>query len=381
MPSQHLTNPRGSISSSSKSSSSSQLASTRYVHQYRALMDHQRKVFDEERELWLTERSELLGEIECLKAQLGQPRLSTSSQISSPKRRQGSGPNLSGFFGPSSTSSFSHTSTGDEFWRGAGGKSDAQATRTFSDPPSQSFQVGERLPSISENESPQSRRSLLTDSLSKANRPGISLASSGDIDGVTFKSSSFASSSDINMMTPQSPSPSRASPGTIPPPASEHDLAVECNTMHAGHTPLARGTSLHLDEIASATSSSPTTPTQPEIERPPHEPRASFVKPPHERSDSYFAGVIESQEEDPALNEPLGLGNRDESATQSFLQAVDLKLEEAAQKEDNQSRDIALADNSKGDSSISDQPVKDAGEPKLRIKRSMNFGTQLGSLH
>ena len=377
VPSQHTTNPRGSFASPPNTLSTSQLASTRYVYQYRALMDHQRKVFDEERDLWHTERSDLLEEISCLKARLGQAESSASSQVTSPTGRKESGASFSGFSGFSSASSTRHTSTGDEFWRGAGGKSNAQPTRTFSSPPHQPFNIGERLPSISENQSPPARRLLLTDSINGANRSRVpSVQTGGDIDGINFKSSSVTSSNGTKIMTPQSPSPLRTSPGTLPLPSSQLDPPVECNTIHAGHTPLARGTRYNTDGTASAIASSPTTPTQPEAERLPREPRASFVRPPSERSDSYFAGAAENRDEDHVLNEPLGLGNSDSSETQSFLEAVDSKLEEAAKSEGQAAR----AQSGNGAAPEQSALEHSEPEPKLRIKRSMNFGSQFGSL-
>ena len=384
LPSQHVTNPRGRITSPPNVSASSQLASTRYVHQYRALMDHQRRVFNEERELWHTERSDLLAEIEQLKARLRQFDGSASGEISSPNHRQDSGTDFQGLVGSSSNSSSRHTSTGDEFWRGAGGRSDAQPTRTFSDLPNQSHKNEERLPSISENEPPQARRSLLTASINEAINPRITSVLHGDdIDGITFKSSSLTSSYGTNIMRPQPPSPLHTSPGTLTLPASELAPLLECNTMHAGHTPLARGFRYNTDGSASAISSSPTTPTQPEEEKPPCEPRASFVRRPGERSDSYFTGAVLDQGEDPELNEPLGLGNRNTSETESFLEAVDSKLEEAARREDDESRGerkSATEDDSAGHGRAVEQPEHSEPEPKLRIKRSMNFGSQLGSL-
>jgi len=390
VPSQHTANtkdsfsppPNASSSSQPNLSSSSQLASTRYVHQHRALMDHQRKVFDEERDLWQIERSDLLDEISRLKAKLRQLEGSSTSRVISPTGRHESGTSFLGFSGLSSSSSSRHTSTGDEFWRGAGGKSDAQPTRTFSDLPTPLSKIGDRLPSISENELPRARRSLLTDCISGANKPrNPSIHSGADIDGVTFRSSSSASSSGASIMSPQSPSPLRTAPGSLPAPTPQLGVPIQCNTIHAGHTPLARGFGYNTDGSASAISSSTTTPTQPEIERPPHEPRASFVRPPRERSDSYFSGVSTNMNEDPQLNEPLGLGNRNPSETQSFLEAVDSRLTEVADSEDEQANNSAEGSRNGNGSALeqSASGYSDA-EPKLRIKRSMNFGSQFGSL-
>lgn len=382
VPSHHTANLRDSLSSLPNLSSSSQLASPGYVYQYRALMDNQRKVFDEERDLWQTERSDLLDEISRLKARLRQIEGSSSNRIQSPNGMHEPGTSFSGFSGFSSTSSSRHTSTGDEFWRGAGGKSDAQPTRTFSDPPNQLSRIGDRLPSISENESPRPRRSLLTDRISGANKArNPSIQSGADIDGITFRSSSSASSSGANVISPPSPSPLRTSLGSLPASTSPLSVPVDCNTRHAGHTPLARGFRYDTDGNASAKSSSPTTPTQPEVERFIHEPTASFVRPPTERSDSYFSGISTITNEDPQLNEPLGLGDRNTSETQSFLAAVDSRLTEVVNSEDEQANNNAEG-SPNGNGSAPKQSTSGSldTEPKLRIKRSMNFGSQFGSL-
>lgn len=382
VPTQHTANLRDSLSSPPIRPSSSQLASPSYVYQYRALMDNQRKVFDEERDLWQTERSDLLDEISRLKAKLRQIEGSSSNSASSPTGIHESGTSFLGFSGYSSTSSSRHTSTGDEFWRGAGGKSDAQPTRTFSDPPNQLSRIGDRLPSISENMSPRPRRSLLTDRISGANMGRTpSIQAGAGIDGVTFRSSSSASLSGATIISPHSPSPLRISPGSLPASTSPLSVPVDCNTRHAGHTPLARGSRYDTDGSASAISSSPTTPTQPEVERFIHGSTASFVRPPKERSDSYFSGISTIVNEDPQLNEPLALGDRNTFETQSFLAAVDSRLTEVVNSEDEQANNNAEGSRN-GNGSVPEQSTSESlgTEPKLRIKRSMNFGSQFGSL-
>lgn len=382
VPSQHTAHPRDSLSSPPNLSSLSQLASPRYVYQYRALMDNQRKVFDEERDLWQMERSDLLDEISRLKTRLRQVEGSSSNRIPSPTGMHEPGTSFLGFSGFSSTSSSRHASTGDEFWCGAGGKSDAQPTRTFSDTPTQLSRIEDRLPSISENEPPRPRRSLLTDRISGANRARKpSIQSGADIDGIIFRGSSSASSSGANIIPLQSSSPLRTSPGSLPASTSPLDVPVDCNTRHAGHTPLARGFRYDTDGSASAISSSPTTPTQPEVERFIQDPTASLVRPPRERSDSYFSGISTVTNEDPQLNEPLGLGDRNTSETQSFLAAVDSRLTEVVNSEDEQANNNAEG-NPNGNVSALKQSISESlgTEPKLRIKRSMNFGSQFGSL-
>ena len=111
------------------SSSIPQLASARYVRQFRAFLDHQRELFNEERALWQIERSELLDHIVQLEESLRQARNISSSQTS-PTGTSLSGRSFSNLSAASRSGNVG--GIGDEFWRGAGGKSDAQPTRVFS---------------------------------------------------------------------------------------------------------------------------------------------------------------------------------------------------------------------------------------------------------
>ncbi|KAL8828441.1 MAG: hypothetical protein Q9191_002580 [Dirinaria sp. TL-2023a] len=377
--SQHTANSRVSIASPpGRQPTTSQLASSRYVHQFRALLEHQRQVHEEERELWNTERSELLDEISKLREALRQ------AQLASPVGTQLPGASVSSVLG---TSSSRHTSTGDEFWRGAGGRSDAQPTRTFSETSHHSSAaIGERLPSIREQGSPQQpRRSLLTESINGSARPSVAQVQiPGELDGIRFKQSSFSSSSHTSCsgaseLAPHSPSPLSTSPTIGPHTSSQLGPPTDWNTKDAGHTPLARGSRYRTDGSTSAMDSSPTTPTVPETERFPSEPRPSAVRPPNERSDSYFSGVTDLQDEDPALSEPLNLSNSSSEKTQEFLKTLDSRLQEAAKASNDEltsSSDPNTAKNaSSKETSESSEP-----EPKLRIKRSMNFGAEFGKL-
>ena len=88
-----------------------------------------------------------------------------------------------------------------------------------------------------------------------------------------------------------------------------------------------------------------------------------------ERSESYFSGSVAAAAEDPAMAEPLTLGDKNTSEDQSFLGQVDSKLEEAVR------HDAPVQGTSDQTDIISDPPEND---PKLKFKRSMNFGSQLG---
>lgn len=354
------------VPNTSRMFETSQLASARYVRQFRALLDHQREVFDEERALWQIERSDLEDKISRLELFLRQAQNTPPNQATSPSRRYGMG---SSFSSLSAASASQHVSAGDEFWRGAGGKSDAIPTRAFSSDSDLSSGPSQRLASISENEPPQGLRSSSSTSIPK---PSIPEHNEGTFDGITFKQASRAPSVTSNGITPQSPSPSHVSPKTLRLPLSRFAPPDEYVTEHAGHTPLAHGLIHGTDGASSAISSATATPTEPQKERPPNEPHASFARPPSERSDSYFTGIIADTAEDPAMSAPLGLGDSNTSEDKSFLDQVDSRLEEAV-SEQNGSSSV-----DKGTSREPDVLTDPPEDPPLRIKRSMNFGSQLG---
>lgn len=349
---------------------SSQLASTRYVQQCRALMDRQRHTFDEERALWNIERTELHEKIVHLEEIVRRSHAKDSSQFTSPTHKNGLASSV--MWGPPGTDD-RIASSGDEFWRGAGGKSDAQPTRTFSEPSNQSARAGERLPSIAEDGVRQESEKSFSDSLNM----GAASPTSGmsgrkpdhNIDGITFKSNGTAPAVVKDLIALQSPSPARSPSRLSPGSSSLHSIRLgsphDPYTQDAGHTPLARRSNIPSE----AGSSDPPTPTQPEMEKPPLEPRSSVAKIPTERSNSYFPDVSDI-DEDLELKEPLTLHN-DVAEDNGFLHELDSKLEVA--KLENLEPTVAHSETA--DSAV-DQPEQ---EPKLRIKRSMNFGSQLGS--
>lgn len=351
--------------------STPQLASARYVHQFRAFLTHQREVFDEERALWHIERADLQDQVSQLEASLRQAQKGCSSQAASPTSRRGS---TDSFASLSTASSPRNASTGDEFWRGAGGRAGAQPTRTFPSTSEHSSGSAQRLASISENVSPQRPgSSLMSDTMHRASMSEFEKAGTfdGTFDGITFRQNSRAPSIATNGTTRHAAPQSHVSPGTLSLPVSGLAPPNEYVTEHAGHTPLARGSTHGTDGTASDISSGTTTPTEPKKERPPHEPHASFAKPPSERSDSYFAGAIPEPDDDLALSEPLGLGGRGALEAQNFLDQVDSKLKEAVQAE-SKSQDEGFSQEPDTLSDLTEH------EPPLRIKRSMNFGSQLG---
>ena len=364
--------------------------------QFRALMERQRKVHSEERDLWHIERKALEEKIVKLEVSLQRYQAISSSQATSPIDKGGSAANSSfwSLLGTERSVGTSTSSTGDEVWRGP--KTDVQPTRTFSGNSTQPHKPGDRLPSIAENAHTGNRKESSehsTDKQGAPHKPSINGAViDKNLDGITFKTGGLAPGVAKNIMTPQSPSPvpaspSKISPGTIPSPSNALEAPEDILTKDAGHTPLARRSYFNNNGPGSADVE---TPTQPELERPPLEPHTTAVKLPSERSDSYFPPVPDEPEpignEDPELKGPLGLTN-DASADNKFLRALDSKLEQAAKSSSSDNLDSpAVA----GASSNTNSDQGDNGddvpgfeqpdhEPRLRIKRSINFGSAFGS--
>ena len=349
-------------------------------------MEHQRQVHEEERSLWQIERQELQARVAELESTLRKCQMSHPSIVSSPTTI--SSQIGTTFIDVTNKSSRSMSeSTGDEYWRGAGGKSNAQPTRTFSDPEIIPPKIPDRwMPSIAEDESTD-RAKVTKDRQQKLrHKPSIDgVKIDKNLDGIIFKPGGLPPEIIKNIMTPQSLSPSdidspnRVSPRRIELPSENKLAAEDPYTRHAGHTPLPR-----MDHnIGSRTVSDVPTPTQVEREQPPLEPRPSFVRPPNERADSYFPTIPESIDEDPELEGPLGLQN-DRTADANFLEELDCKLEKVASEprelaDSSPPTSTAKLEKTKDDKDSDPSFDQDEPEPKLRIKRSMNFGSRFGS--
>ena len=361
-------------------------------------MEHQRQNFDEERALWNTERTELHERIAQLEGSLRRYEATSSSQVSSHvSNRHSVSPSNSSFWSLPNKDGSRHTSastTGDEIWRGP--KLDVQPTRTFSDPTAQLTRPGDRdrLPSIAENTTCGRKDSL--DMEIGLHKPSLSGAKADkNLDGITFKSKFMSPVLAKKVMTPQSPSPQTSStpplsPKTIQLPSSKLEAPFDPYTKDAGHTPLARHTYFSADGAVSEGDGA--TPTQPETERPPLEPHASFAKVPSERSDSYFPpaeeepqdednesrdGEDKSRDEDPELKGPLGLDSSHGEDNQ-FLNELDSKLLEAARSEEFGSPSVGLEQGKSTDNDEKDFEHPEH-EPRLRIKKSTNFGSAFGA--
>ena len=357
-------------------------------------MERQRKVHSEERDLWHIERKELEEKIVKLEVSLQRYRAISSSQATSPIEKSDPAVNSS-FWSLLSTEGSRGTSTsgtGDEVWRGP--KIDFQPTRTFSGNSTLPHKSGDRLPSIAENAHTRNRKESSehsTDKQGASHKPSINGADiDKNLDGINFKASGLAPGVVKNIMTPQSPSPgpaspSKVSPGTIVLPSNALEAPEDILIKDAGHTPLVRRSYFNNDGPSSTGTADADTPTQPELERPPLEPHTTAVKLPSERSDSYFPPVPHEPEptgnEDPELKGPLGLTN-DFSADSKFLSALDSKLEQAAKASDNlESPAVAGASNTTSEQGRDHVPGFEQldHEPRLRIKKSMNFGSAFGS--
>lgn len=369
---------------------SSHTASPRYMRQFHAVIEHQREVHSEERALWHTERAELHEKIVQLEASLRRYQAISSSQVSSPVNKNASSKesslwSLSSIDGPRHTST-SASATGEEVWRP---KTDVEPTRTFSDLSNQAAKVENRLPSISEDVTAASHRES-TGSVSKSQsaplKPSVNVPQiDRNLDGITFKSSGPAPTKGNNIMTPQSPSPPSPSPSRISSSSIELPSSVLAEpqdpyTKDAGHTPLAPRSNLNTDGAASARSSNVTTPTQPETERPPLEPHTTSIRLPAERSDSYFPPTEDRPDDaDPELSGPLGLKNI-KGEDDKFLNELDSKLQRAASSDTLEPSAVAGASDSDGSTGIDEKAFEQPEEePKLRIKRSMNFGSAFGA--
>lgn len=205
----------------------------------------------------------------------------------------------------------------------------------------------------------------------ETHRPSVDiLKTDKDLDGITFKaipSVSEAAASSPSQSPPTSPPSKREGPNFIPLPSENRNPY----TKDAGHTPRVRRSSTNSDGNASSLGDA-VTPTQ-DVAVQDGETRQPSIKTPSERSISYFPPPDEV-EEDPVLKGPLSLKNSSEE-DKGFLRELDSKLLQAAVSAVRNAPEADPIDDKENESSKKDAD----GEPRLRIKKSMNFGTQLGS--
>ncbi|KAL9600708.1 MAG: hypothetical protein Q9219_003038 [cf. Caloplaca sp. 3 TL-2023] len=300
---------------------SPQTLTQEYGQHYQSTLDHQRQAFDSERDMWKTERVGLLTRIAFLEESLRQLRRDTNVQPS---------------YG---------------------------------------------LPIPAENMPPVRNLSESINRMAPFNRAAtMSPDPQRMYDGITFKSSPVnpthpgktSSKTSATQTYPGSLSKSwRESSGILRLPLAEEE--PNNLTKDAGHTPLAR-TVPGLDGAISALDSDLPTPSHHEQDRQTYEPRASITKIPSERSDSYFPPPEDDFDEDPELRGQLGLKN-DEDNDQRFLSELNTKLAQAAASPTSP----AVCGSATDSNSLNvDNDEASESEPELKIKKSLNFGSQLG---
>jgi hypothetical protein len=403
--------------------------------------EKEKKAFDQERKMWNAERSMLKARIAELEFKLNKSQGSSSSKrrysndstvapcVDSIRSAYIYFPDSSK---TNSTTSSRQPSRETEkitapIWEGP--ENTAPVTRVFSN---EDQKTVDHMPSISEDEALQSGG----DAVSPKTEPAVPIpieAIDSNLEGIMIKSTALAPSfvARINSGT-QSPA---HSPSPRPRPA-DGNLALEMNNLlspldeklkrHAGHTPMNFSTN---GASSGGNSSGQPTPRQ---EKPPA-PTSSVCIPlrPSENSDSYFSftaegenavkvdeldvveekrradvrrgtlsqlgPILQSEEtqeldEDPELQGPLML---DPSAklksSDSFLSLVNAKLQDEIKQHPEVSKDAeqtaALLSPTSGTGSPSKsdtfekeqtQIEVDDGMPKLKMKRSMNFGSAWG---
>lgn len=339
------------------------MASEELVEAYTLTLERQRQAFESERALWNIERGELLKTITTLKSSL-----QLYQKASSGKMPLSSG-NLSSVL----------SRAGDQ-QNGTGAK------HTTADLPLYT----ERVAYIAENEPPNRPTNCAFGSSSKQNlgpnakKPSIEREQA--FDNIT-SGSSTVSAPNAQTATQMTCSPTASglpsphpTPKSIQIPQIQPD-APENLTRHAGHTPLARIPAVYLDGASSTTTSSGAIQIQAKQEQPPLESFEPAAKIPSEQSDSYFP-ALEDYDNDPELKGPLNLKNN-ESEDRGFLRELNMRL-------------LGLSQDVEGEPSESNEPSAakatveekvDIGieqpepEPILKFKKSLNFGSQLGSLY
>lgn len=401
--------------------------------------EKEKRAFDRERKMWNAERSMLKARIAELEIKLnksqdttGKRRYSNDSTTAPSVTSFRS--TFSSFSGASVTSSISGSRQPSQekdkittpVWEGL--ENSAPVTRVFSN---EDQKIVTHLPSILEDDA-MTESNTISPSAEISAAPIPIEAIDSNLEGIMIKPTALAPSfvARINSGT-QSPAHSPS-----PRPRATDGLALEMNSLllplddklkrHAGHTPMNFGTN------GASTGGNSTEPPTPKAEKPPAP--ASTARPPirpRENSDSYFsfsdnskdADTVKADEsaqkrradvrrgtlsqtnpilheepdeldEDPALAGPLMLDPAAKlKSSNSFLDLVDAKLQE----EINQHLEVSVepaqtaagvsppkssARSPEHEGNSYERKQKeievDDGMPKLKMKRSMNFGSAWG---
>ncbi|KAL8912139.1 MAG: hypothetical protein Q9172_007551 [Xanthocarpia lactea] len=312
--------------------------------------------------LWENDRKNMLDKSAALEKRLGQDASPNGSKAASPDTHKMASANHGSYY----PTSYLRERTGNQARPGAAGR-----PNSLSDNRNSAQAVAGQLPSTAENVPPKSGRTTI-DPLTQQHYDGIHFKSTASSSG--SHSAQSGSSTAPSSLSRESPATiAREPPWTLQlPPASKANL-----TKHAGHTPMAR-TDLGLDGAGSAIGSDLSTPTaQVEQDAAPLEPPATS-RPPSEHSDSYFPSG--PADDDPELQQPLILKNED-SGDDEFMSQLQSKLHEASETSTPPAAVSAPGNSDEQYVTAEEMGFEQPeGEPPLRFKRALNFGSQLGTL-
>jgi hypothetical protein len=378
----------------------------------RKVFEEERKLFEGERKLWNAERVLLEAKIVDLegasnKSKGEKRRYSNDSTKSSVQSFRSDFGRFSSFNSASGSRLPSTSTTSPPIWEGP--ENMAPASRVFSEPSKlvtnvfaedQNKQANGHLPSISENGSfPSLEKEISPSSLPPERAMSVPVPIDQidkNLDGITLKSTALAPSFIAKVKTPEVITPQR-SPSPNSKLAGGRGLRVgidgllspldEKLKLYAGHTPMAFGTTGSTGPTSGQSTEIPT----PIQEKPPAPVSTARRPPPRptERSDSYFSSSAddgqkperndgeEKENEDPELTGPLALSsNNEHGQSNAFLNTLDAKLMMEAKR--------YVKSPESAQSNENDQPGASGGTqddegPRLRIKKSMNFGSAFGS--
>lgn len=355
----------------------------------------EREIFEKERKLWNAERTMLKTRIADLefnanKNNAGRRRFSNDGSSASAELFRKDFGQVSSLNSSRASRVPSETNGGPPVWE----RPDAgtTVTRVFLNEESQpqskkSVSLHTSLPSIAEGatEKPVSPRSTSV--------PVVML--DGSLDGITLKSAGLESSfvkltSSTSTSPPQPPSPGPRIP------SQEKILRVNLDRLlsptdvnlvkNAGHTPMEKvALSVETGSGVESRKSSET-----DIPTPKHEsdPSTRPTRPlalPSERSDSYFSTAFEmgldqghhGQNGDAELKGPLIMETKhEEGQDNQFLNQLDAMLRAESHRP---RKEVTVANGQQDDGVVKIDDELDDGGPKLRLKKSMNFGSAFGS--
>ena len=344
-----------------------------------SLVDHQRKTFEMEHELfagerrlWKEERALLKSKISELEAMLSGG--GRAEKIHHPSHRNVVGSGEFNFGSPVFT-----TKSPTTLW---------EPSIPWNRLHSRGFHKRERAMDEGWSSLPfTTTRTDVTDSHVAAACASVPIEKlDGKLDGITFKSTALPPEVVARVLTPPSPAtqpaPLSSTTTTSKRRPSEHKSVLKLRlselgppdknlTMDAGHTPMAAVVDADADRDADQSSShkeGQSNVAGDEGQRTLTPPDAKEFRQPTENSESYFPDVPE----DPSLKGPLSLLN-DEEHDSGFLKELDEKLLHETRQDPSFSSDPEDQDND-----FDVPPSQDESELELKFKNTTNFGTAFG---